>query len=320
MMTISFSMSPQLTFFITLVLKLLPLYLNILLGFLAGKYLQAQRETVSKILFYIIQPLVIFTSVLKTNLSASVLSLPFLTFLICTSIAIFFYYLSKKIWKDTTVNIMSFTAGSGNTGYFGLTLAILLLNQQGEGIYVLGMLGFILYETTIGFYICAKGTHSKEEVFRRLLRLPQIYAFFLGLLFNSWNIRVPVVFDDYVMSLKGSFAILGMMIIGLTISTMKGFKLDKQFIGMTFLAKFVVWPLVIMFVITLDYFIFGFYSTAEHQALILLSIIPLAVNTVVMATLLDVQPAKAASAVLLSTIFALFYTPVMCFFFIGSPP
>ena len=310
-------MSPQLTFFITLILKLLPLYINILLGYLAGKYLQAQRETVSKILFYIIQPLVILTSVLKTNLTPSILSLPILTFLISTSIALLFYNLSKRIWTDSTKNIMAFTAGSGNTGYFGLTLAIMLLSQQGEGIYVLSMFGFILYETTVGFYLCAKGTHSKEEVFRRLLRLPQIYAFCLGILLNMSGVKIPSIFDDYVMSLKGTFAILGMMIIGLTLSFMKGFKLDKQFIGMTFLSKFVVWPLVVMFVILVDYFILGFYGKDEHQALILLSIVPLAVNTVVMATLLDVQPSKAASAVLLSTLFALFYTPVMCFFFIG---
>jgi predicted permease len=311
-------MSSQLNFFITIILKLLPLYINILLGYFAGRYLQAQRETVSKILFYIIQPLVIFTSVLKTNLSPSVLSLPFLTFILCSTIAIVFYNISKRIWSDTTVNIMAFTAGSGNTGYYGLTLAILFLSEQGEGIYILGMFGFILFETTTGFYLCAKGTHSREEVFRRLLRLPQLYAFSLGLLLNSWNIRIPLVFNDYVANIKGAFAILGMMIIGLSIANMKGFKLDKQFIGMTFLSKFVVWPLVVMLLILFDYFVLGFYSPEEHQALILLSIIPLAVNTVVIATLLDVQPSKAASAVLLSTLFALFYTPVMCFFFMRN--
>lgn len=311
-------MLSQLDFFITLVLKLLPLYFSILLGYLAGKYLNAQRETISKLLFYIIQPLVIFSSVLNTHLSPSILSLPILTFFICSCIAFFFYFLAGKVWKDTTQNIMAFTAGTGNTGYFGLTLAIMLLSEQGEGIFVLSMFGFILYETTVGFYLAAKGTHSREEVFRRLLRLPQIYAFTIGILLNFATLRIPEVFDDYVISLKGSFGILGMMIIGLTLSQMKNFRLDRQFIGMTILSKFVAWPIVVMAIILLDYFILGFYGTLEYQALILLSIVPLAVNTVVIASLLDVQPSKAASAVLISTVFALFYTPVMCFFFIGQ--
>ncbi len=304
-------------YFTTLILKLLPLYINILLGFVAGRYLSAQRDTVSKILFYIISPLVIFSSVLRTELTPSILSLPFLTFVLCSSISLLFYTLAKRVWNDSTANILAFTAGTGNTGYFGLPLAILLLTEQGEGIFILGLFGFILYETTAGFYICAKGSHSKQEVFRRLIRLPQIYAFMMGILFNLWCITIPPVFDDYLISIKGTFAILGMMIIGLSISNMSDFRIDRPFITLSFLAKFVVWPLAIMLVILSDHFLFNFYNDLEHQALILLSIVPLAVNTVVMASLLNVQPAKAASAVLLSTLFAIIYSPIMCYFFIG---
>lgn len=305
------------TFFITLVLKLLPLYINILLGFVAGRYLHAQRETIAKILFYIISPLVIFSSVMRTELSTSILSLPFLIFTLATLIAIFFYYLSKRIWDDSTVNITAFSAGTGNTGYFGLPLAILLLNEQGEGIYILALFGIVLFESTAGFFFVARGSHSKEEIFRRLLRLPQIYAFVTGILLNLWTLRIPPVFDDYIINIKGAYAILGMMLIGLSIAKMNDFRIDRQFIGMTFLAKFIVWPLVVMLVILIDHFICNFYNDTEHQALILLSIVPLAVNMVVMSQLLDIQPSKAAFAVLLSTIFALIYTPIMCYFFLG---
>lgn len=304
-------------YFATLVLKLLPLYINILLGYVAGKYLHAQRDTISKILFYIISPLVIFSSVLRTELSTSILSLPFLIFTICSFICLLFYSIARRIWNDSTVNILAFAAGTGNTGYFGLPLAILLLSEQGEGIFILGMFGFILFETTMGFYICAKGTHSKQEVFRRLIRLPQIYAFMLGILFNLWHIIIPPVFNDYLVSIKGTFAILGMMIIGLSIANMTDFKLDKKFLSLAFLAKFVVWPLTVLLVIFTDHFFCQFYNDIEHQALILLSIVPLAVNTVVMSTVLNVQPAKAATAVLFSTLFAILYSPIMCYFFIG---
>ena len=53
----------------------------------------------------------------------------------------------------------------------------------------------------------------------------------------------------------------------------------------------------------------------------LLSIVPLAANTVELASLFKSQPEKAATAVLLSTIFALVYVPVMTTYFIqGSKP
>src|SRR5690348_8810287 len=45
---------------LSLLIKLIPLYCVILLGFLAGRYLHAQKETIGSLLIYIIAPFVIF--------------------------------------------------------------------------------------------------------------------------------------------------------------------------------------------------------------------------------------------------------------------
>jgi malate permease and related proteins len=47
-----------------------------------------------------------------------------------------------------------------------------------------------------------------------------------------------------------------------------------------------------------------------------MAIVPLAANTVALATELKVHPERAAIAVLLSTLFALFYIPFMAYIFI----
>lgn len=85
---------------------------------------------------------------------------------------------------------------------------------------------------------------------------------------------------------------------------------------MTFLAKFLVWPLVILFIIALDRSFLGIYDPVSHQALILLSIVPLAINTVMMASLAKCYPEQTAGTVLLSTLFALIFVPVMASIFI----
>ena len=74
--------------------------------------------------------------------------------------------------------------------------------------------------------------------------------------------------------------------------------------------------LLVLIIISLDNAYFGIYNKGIHQALILVSIVPLAVNTVVVASLFNIQPEKAATAVLLSTIFALIYVPLMVNWFI----
>jgi malate permease and related proteins len=302
--------------FLTFTVKLLPLYLNILMGYIAGKKLQANQEMVAKLMFYMINPLIIFHGVLNTHLNASILTLPLLTFFIASFLCLIFYRFARRIWDDASKNIMAFSAGSGATGYFGLPLAMMIFDEQTEGIYILALLGVTLYDHSLGYYISFKGLYTPMQCVYKILCLPTIYAFLLGLLLNVIQCPIPEVYREFITPIKGVYVVLGMMIIGMGLANLTQFKLDLKFIGMTFLAKFLVWPLLVLFIIHLDRTFLGIYTPVSHQALILISIVPLAVNTVVMSSLMNWHPEKAAATVLLSTVFALFYVPVMTSFFL----
>jgi hypothetical protein len=62
--------------------------------------------------------------------------------------------------------------------------------------------------------------------------------------------------------------------------------------------------------------VLGWWGQEAHAALLLLSFVPMAANTVVIANLLGVRPEKAAIAVFLSTLAALLYVPLMVSLFI----
>ncbi|MBA3958153.1 MAG: AEC family transporter [Parachlamydiaceae bacterium] len=297
--------------FYTLLLKIAPLYMNILLGFAAGKLLGTPRDVLGRLMFYMINPIIMFNGILYTKIDAGVLSLPVLIFVVSCSLCLLFYFLASYIWKDSTRNLAAFSAGSGNTGYFGLPLVLMLLDKQGEGVYMMAMMGISLYENSLGFYICAKGTHTPRECALKLFKLPTVYAFLVALTLNVIGTPIPVVFQDFICHIKGTFVVLGMMIIGVGLAGLTSFKLDFKFVGLTFLAKFVVWPTIILGVIALDMHFLHLFSRDIYDALILLSIVPLAVNTVVLASVLHAQPEKAAVTVMLGTLFALLYVPFM---------
>jgi predicted permease len=302
--------------FASLLAKIIPLYLNILLGYIANKFLDVNRDSIAKMMVFLINPIIIFNGVMNVDLKPSILTLPILTFSVASGLCVLFYHLSKQIWQDSTKNIMAFSAGSGNTGYFGLPLALLLFDNEGEGIYVLAILGITLYENSLGYYVLAKGSYPAWECIKKLIRLPSIYAFFGGLLLNSAGFELPQILVDFMVNVKGAFAVLGMMIIGLGLASLSRFQLDRAFLGMTFAAKFVAWPAVILIINGLDTLFFGVYSTLTHQALTLLSIVPMAANTVILSSLLKAHPEKASAAVFISCLIAMFYVPFMISYFI----
>lgn len=286
------------------------------MGFFAGKKLGASRDTVAQILFFLITPVVIFNGVINTKLDPSVLSLPLLTFLIGSILCLLFYKLSKKIWHDSTRNLLAISAGTGNTGYFGLPIALLLFDAQGEGVYIMSLLGVSLFENSLGFYMLAKGTHTAKESVQKLIKLPALYAFLFGVVVNLANFHPPVVWEEFAGYIKGTYTVLGMMIIGLSLAHVTHFKLDYKYIGMSFAAKFLAWPVIVLLLIFIDTHWLHYYDQTIYDALLLLSTVPLAANTVVLASLLKNQPEKAATAVILSTLFAIVYIPCMAIYFL----
>jgi len=98
-----------------------------------------------------------------------------------------------------------------------------------------------------------------------------------------------------------------MMMIGLTISEIKRYEFDMRLIIVSLVVKFILWPLLMWIVL----FINSLYGDDPliKQIMLLLSIVPIAANTVVFATELKVEPEKASLMVLVSTAFALLYLP-----------
>lgn len=302
--------------FFTLLLKIIPLYVIILLGFFAGKYMDVKKESVANLVIYLIAPVIFFHGVFTTHISLSSLSLPFLVFAICCLIALLFYFIGNFFWKDSTKNMLSFISSDGNNGYFGLPIALLIFPESLIGLYIFAGLGMLMYENTLGFFIAARGHHTIQESLKKLLKLPLIYAVGLGLIANVAGLHFDSIYTDTIANFKGAYVILGMMIIGLALSGISQYKFDFLFTGFAFLAKFFVWPLLVALIIFIDTNFLHFYNADVYKILILLAVIPIAANTVAFATLLKSHPEKVAIAVLFSTMFALFSVPFAATIFI----
>lgn len=296
---------------LTLFLKLIPLYLTVVLGWFSGRYLDASARHIAGIMLYILTPSIVFSGVMAAPLSPEVILLPFLVFAMASVLGILHLKLARKLIGDASANIMPLCVGSGNTGYFGVPVALLLFGEQGLGLYILCMLGVTLYENSLGYFLAARGSYGFGDALRRVAKLPSVYGFAAAVVLNLAGIGIPDVFVPLFDNLRGAYSVLGMMIIGMGISSLRGLAGDLRFTALAFWGKFVAWPLLACVFWWLDTGYLGIYDTAVHQAVFLISITPIAANTVVIATLLDCSPRQVAGTVLLSTLFALVFIPVM---------
>lgn len=298
--------------FLVILGKIFPLYLNIIIGYLATRYLRIKREHVATLLIYILGPIVIFFAVLSIEINLQLIFLPIFIFVFGSAIAFFILHRYKNTWNDASVNTLAFTCGTGNTGFFGIPLAMILLEPNSANIFIFGTLASLLYENTTGFFVTAKGSFTARQSIIKVIKLPLLYAFIAGLCFNMAGFRTPEFVIPYFENLKWAYGILGMMMLGMG---MKGFNIhedfDKKYIKISYFFKFFFWPAVVLAIIFVDKNFINFLSEEIYKVMFLFSIVPLAGNTVTLAVLLKAKPEKASFTVLLSTIISVVYIPLV---------
>jgi len=303
---------------LALFIKLLPLYVTVALGWIAGRYLEASGKHIAGIMLYIVTPSVVFSGVMAAPLTPQVILLPALVFGFCTVIALVHLAIARRVLTDGSASVIPLSVGTGNTGYFGIPVALLLFGEQGLALYIVCMLGTTLFENSVGFYLAARGKYSIRDALVRVARLPSVYAFAAAVALNLSGVSIPGAFVPLFDNLRGAYSILGMMIIGMGIMSFRGLAGNPVFTGLAFFGKFVSWPALALAFWWLDAQLLGIYDLAVHQAIFLISITPIAANTVVIATLLDAAPRQAAGTTLLSTLFALGFIPVMIALVFGA--
>lgn len=302
--------------FLTLLAKIIPLYVSIILGALSTAKLRCNKDTIAKILLFLLAPLIIFNATVSVNLDFSVIFLPSFFFILSSVLAFVILFFAKFTYSDNTANLLAFSTATGNTGNLGIPLAIIFLEPHLVDIFIFTVLASLLYQNSVGYYITAKGNFSSIESVKKVLKLPVLHAFILGLIVNLLGWQIPEMFSDYTDYLKGAYAILGMMLLGMGLEKMRSNNsFDIKFISLTLFIKFLIWPLCVIVFAYFDRAFFHILNEDLYLVMFIFSIVPLAGNTVTVATILNVKPEKMSVAVFISTVVSLVYIPFMLYLY-----
>lgn len=295
--------------FFHLLHNLLPLYALILLGYVAGRWCGVDRRTLANLCIYICVPAVMFGFIAQLDFKIEYIALPILVYAVQAAIAFGMLSLGRRVYPDSRANILAMCSSMGNTGYFGLPLVMVLFGTQWVAVYMFMLVGFVGFEATIGYYIAARGAFDVRESIKKLIKYPVLYAVVAGLIVNVTHTKLPDMTWTYWGHFKGAYVVVGMMIIGAALSNVNKLVISARFLSLSFLAKFVLWPVLVLVVIFLDHAALGMFSEPVYKLLIITAIVPPAANITAFATQMNINPEKAATTVLLGTVFALVYIP-----------
>ena len=279
------------------------------LGWLCARRLSIDPRPIATLLIYIVAPLTFFRGLTLGGPTPGYLLLTLGLFATASLLAIAVGRLARPLFPPQEAAVLAFSAGTGNTGYFGLPIAMVLLPPEGVTQYLFCLLGITLYEFTVGFYLSARGQFSVRQSLAKIVRLPLVYAFLAALLVSGLGLTVPAAVMAGLDVFPSTYTLLGMMIIGMTLGRVSIREIDMRFIGACVVVRYGLWPLLAGVAVLALQATLGI-APELALALLLVGVVPMAANVVVVAMELAIRPEKGAIAVLLTTLAAPLLIPL----------
>jgi hypothetical protein len=290
--------------------NLLPVFLVAGAGYLLGRFTGIETRSLSRTIFYIFTPSLIFKLLSQSQLDSAVL-LRMGTFTAAGLLAmIILAALAARILKlERRMGIaVMLCALLPNAGNFGLSVNMFAFGEPALAQASIFFVSQAILANTVGVYIASLGRSNAKEALLGLLKLPSIYSIVLGLLVVRFDWQVPVGIERAT-SLLGDASIPAMLVLlGLNLREANWRGRLKPLLAANVLRLVASPILAVALALALG------LTGVARQAGILEMAMPAAVMANVLATEFDVEPAFVTSVVFTSTLLSpLTLTPLLAF-------
>lgn len=281
-----------------------PVSLIVLIGFLLGRFLNLDRQTLSKLAIYALSPALIggnlyrstlsLTSVLKVVLGFAAMTL--LLYLLVLSLS-----RSLRLNPNTQKSLIATTLFANN-GNLGLPLVAFTFGEAG---FALAIAYLVASGIFIGSFAPAllQGQGWKTGL-KLTLKLPLFWATLAGIILRLGNIQLPLRLGEGIEMLGNAAIPLALVLLGIYLAQTR-FSLGRYELFACslrlILAPAIAWGITHLLQL----------ESLESQVLILQASMPTAVNSLVFATEFGGDATRVAKTIVASTILSLLTLPVI---------
>ena len=200
-----------------LAVRMMPAYGAIAIGFWIGRLSREDwLKRISNLLMYVLIPVVVFKNTTSISFYGAIsgisISIAFSVVMVALAMLVV-----PRIRTDVPQRLAYCSFGYTNIGWFGIPTGLALFGPSSLPILVMAYVGGLLFGNTVGFYLVARDRFSVRVSLMKMAKLPAIYAFAVGILFQYLNIRADLAFPTDTPFRVATFLMsaCGMMVVGL---------------------------------------------------------------------------------------------------------
>lgn len=281
---------------------ILPILLIAAVGYLLARYAGAQVKTVSSVAFYALLPCLIFHLLVTSTVTrAEVASMVTVATLVILAMGIVGFIAARVMrLSRTETSAFLLVVMFSNGGNYGLPLVSFAFGPIALAYATVFFVTGGVLNYTLGGFVAAAGRHTPAQALRDVLKMPILYGLVAAIIVISTGIVVPEAIMRPITLLNN--ASLPTMILILGMQLQRAAMPKRAGIAVAAVAV----SLLIAPVIALALTSFLGITGPARQAAVLLSSMPVAVTTTILAIQYDVEPDLVTSTVFLSTVLSPF--------------
>ena len=275
----------------------LPIFFMAGLGALIGRVKALPAGPISQITLYIFSPCLICFSIAHTTLPQQDLGLITLFGFLLAGVLYVLGIIGSKFSGMGASGQGAFLLAVlfGNSGNYGLPHALFAFGQEGLDRAIVFLVSQAILSGTLSIYVASSSKVGPMGALKAVVRMPMVYASFIGLFFNLTDFSMPGLIAN-PMEILGNAAVPSMlMVLGIQLSTK--FSLDNSRALLLVVILRLLAPAGLAFLLTSLLGISGL----TQEVLIVLSVMPTAVFTIIIASEFDSRPTFVTNAVVITT-------------------
>ena len=299
--------------FVDLLLIVLPAFLIFGAGFIGQKLLKLDIKSISTMSLYLMLPFLTFDTFYSNELNIEYFYMFLFTCLlalIMMMLTVLFGFFIKA--DKTQMSAMLLGTIFPNSGNYGAPVAMFAFGAIGFQYAVIFMVIHAFLMNTIGIFIASYGsekTTSIKDSLMRVIKMPVLYGFLFGVLFQLLHIELPSTIQDGI-SLVGSASIpTVMLILGMQLAEIKPQKFELKYVNTVTIFRMLISPLLAVVLVN-----FMPVNDMIKNVYILLAAMPIAANTTLLAVQFNVKPDLTSFTTLVTTLLSLVTIPLTLLF------
>ena len=296
-----------------LILIILPVFIIFFIGYIGQKLIGFDIKSISTAALYLMSPFLAFRTFYANELTMDYFYI-ILFCLILMVVLLIVVWISSLFMKATRQQLSAMILGGVfmNSGNYGAPVVLFAFGAVAFDYAVIMMVFQSLLMNTVGIFFASIGGKEKASLgqsIQRVIRMPLIYAAFLGIGLQLASLTIPKPLMEGISLVADASIPTVMLVLGMQLAAISRKRVAYRYVSVVTVIRMVLSPLIAAGILY-----FMPVSDLLKAVIILQAAMPAAANTTMFALQFGTEPDLVSFTTFITTLISIITIPIVLFF------